>query len=74
MTLLHPQQVAEMLQISVASVRRHARSLGGFYPAHIRVLRFRSEDVERACASGGGLGVQGVEWLAPDLDPGRHGL
>ena len=74
MKLLTPDQVAELLQVSVATVRRHSRSLGGFYPAHIRVLRFRLEDVERACATGGGLAVQGVVGRAPDLDPGRHGL
>ena len=39
-SLLTPQQVADLLQISVRTVYDHARDLGGFYPAGLRVLRF----------------------------------
>ncbi len=41
--LLTPSDVAELLQISVRTVYDHARRLGGFYPAGIKVLRFRPE-------------------------------
>jgi hypothetical protein len=74
MKLLTPSQVADQLQISVRTVMRHSRALGGFYPAGIRALRFREEDVERACLGGGGLGVQRASTRTPDLNPGRHGL
>jgi hypothetical protein len=74
--LLTPAQVAELLQVSVRTVMRHAKALGGIYPAGIKCLRFRAEDVERACLRGGGLSVdqQVVKRRGPDLDPGRHGL
>ena len=43
--LLTPKQVAALLQISTRTVYENARKLGGFYPAGIRVLRFRREDI-----------------------------
>ena len=43
--LLTPKQVAALLQISTRTVYDNARKLGGFYPAGIRVLRFRREDI-----------------------------
>jgi len=42
--LLTPKDVADALQISVEAVYKHKRRLCGFYPAGIKVLRFR-EDV-----------------------------
>jgi hypothetical protein len=41
--LLTPQEVADLLQISVRTVYGRALSLGGFYPAGIGVLRFNQE-------------------------------
>jgi excisionase family DNA binding protein len=52
-TLLTVRQVAELLQISERSVRRHAARLGGVFPAGIRTLRFRRSSVEAACLQGG---------------------
>lgn len=43
MNLLTPTQVAELLQISTRTVYENKHRLGGFYPAGIRVLRFRKE-------------------------------
>jgi hypothetical protein len=43
MNLLTPNQVAEILQISTRTVYENKHRLGGFYPAGIRVLRFRKE-------------------------------
>jgi len=42
--LLTPADVAELLQISEKTVYKNQRRLCGFYPAGIKVLRFR-EDV-----------------------------
>jgi hypothetical protein len=75
MKLLTPQDVADQLQLSVRTIMRHAKELGGFYPCGIRALRFRAEDIERACRVAVGPGVdQRVVNRVPDLDPGRHGL
>jgi hypothetical protein len=41
--LLSPRQVAELLQLSLATIYAKAHSLGGFYPAGIKALRFRTE-------------------------------
>jgi len=43
MNLLTPKQVAELLQVSPRTVYDNKHRLGGFYPAGIRVLRFRRE-------------------------------
>lgn len=43
--LLTPQDVADLLQISVKTVYAHAKKLGGFYPLGIQVLRFRAEEI-----------------------------
>ncbi|MCK4984051.1 MAG: helix-turn-helix domain-containing protein [Desulfobacterales bacterium] len=60
MNLLTPKQVAEILQISTRTVYENKHRLGGFYPAGIRVLRFRKEVIyglmERQ--ETGGLGVR----------------
>jgi hypothetical protein len=41
--LLTPQDVADLMQISIRTVYDRAHDLGGFYPAGINVLRFRQE-------------------------------
>ena len=41
--LLTPQEVAEILNISVEAVYKHKRALCGLYPAGIKVLRFRED-------------------------------
>ncbi len=58
--LLTPEEVAERLQISVKSVYRNSRNLGGFYPAGIKVLRFREETIRGLMARQAqkGLAVQ----------------
>jgi len=38
--LLTPEDVANLLNMSVKTVYAHARRLGGFFPAGIKVLRF----------------------------------
>ena len=38
--LLTPNDVAELLQVSVKTVYKHKHQLGGFYPAGLNVLRF----------------------------------
>jgi predicted DNA-binding transcriptional regulator AlpA len=43
--LLKPEQVAELLQLSLATIYAKANSLGGFYPAGIKALRFRRETI-----------------------------
>lgn len=43
--LLTPQQVAELLNISVRTVYDNAHKLGGFYPAGIMALRFREDEL-----------------------------
>ena len=41
--LMTVEDVAALLNISECAVYEHKDSLGGFYPANIRVLRFRPE-------------------------------
>ncbi len=73
--LLTPRQVAELLQVSERSVRRHAARLGGFFPAGFRTLRFRLSCVEGVCqVRGGGLGEGATVTQRDKGDPGRHGL
>jgi hypothetical protein len=43
--LLTKEQVADLLQVSVQTVYRNRCRLGGFYPAGLRVLRFREDDI-----------------------------
>jgi hypothetical protein len=44
--LLKPSEVAELLQISIASVYANARALGGIYPGGIKALRFNPEVIQ----------------------------
>ena len=44
--LLTPIDVAKLLQISVRTVYDNKSRLGGFYPAGIKVLRFRQEVID----------------------------
>ena len=44
-SLLTPNEVARLLHLSVRTVYAQSHRLGGFYPAGIRVLRFRREDI-----------------------------
>ena len=71
MRILTLPQVATLLQVSERTVKRHWKRLGGFHPAGIRVLRFRLEDVERACFGPGGAITKNVKH---DRDEHRHGL
>src|SRR5208337_1894845 len=48
--LLTPQEVADLLQISIKSVYRHKNRLGGFYPAGIGSLRFSPEAINGVLA------------------------
>jgi predicted DNA-binding transcriptional regulator AlpA len=43
--LLTVPEVAQLLQLSESAVYFHSHRLGGFYPAGIRALRFRREDI-----------------------------
>lgn len=43
--LLTVAEVARLLQMSCRTIYANARRLGGFYPAGIRSLRFRREDI-----------------------------
>jgi hypothetical protein len=61
--LLTPNQVAEMLKVSVRTVYGNSRRLGGFYPAGIKVLRFR-EEVIRGIMEG--PGNREMEILLPE--------
>ena len=45
--LLTPEDVAEVLQISLSTVYKNAMRLGGFYPFGLKVLRFQREVIER---------------------------
>lgn len=38
--LLTPQNVADLLQIPIGTVYKRKNTLGGFYPAGLKVLRF----------------------------------
>ena len=44
-SLLTPEEVAGLLQLSLRTIYANVRRLGGFYPAGIRALRFRREDI-----------------------------
>ena len=44
-SLLTPNEVAQLLQLSMRTVYAQSHRLGGFYPAGIRALRFRREDI-----------------------------
>ena len=65
MNLLTPEQVAKFLQISIRTVYENKDRLGGFYPAGIKVLRFRKEVIygimegQKAEGLGIRLSVQG---------------
>lgn len=41
--LLTPEDVADLLQMSVKTVYAHSKRLGGFRPAGIRMIRFKPE-------------------------------
>jgi hypothetical protein len=43
--LLKPEEVAELLQLSLATIYAKAHNLGGFFPAGIKALRFRRETI-----------------------------
>jgi predicted DNA-binding transcriptional regulator AlpA len=43
--LLKPEEVAELLQLSLSTIYSKARNLGGFYPVGIKALRFRRETI-----------------------------
>jgi len=43
--LLTPSDVADLLQISEKTVYKHKNKFGGFYPAGLRILRFKQEVV-----------------------------
>ena len=43
--LLTPEEVAELLQLSLRTIYANAQRLGGFYPAGIRALRFRRDTI-----------------------------
>jgi hypothetical protein len=41
--ILTPEEVSQLLQISIKSVYKHSRDLGGFYLPGMRTLRFSKE-------------------------------
>jgi hypothetical protein len=59
--LLTPKQVAELLQISIRTVYDNADRLGGFYPAGIRVLRFKPEIIHNIMEGPEGLQCKRVQ-------------
>ena len=61
-SLLTPKEVANLLKVSPRTVYDRASDLGGFYPAGIRVLRFKQE-VIRGCLEG--QGKKGLEVQLP---------
>jgi hypothetical protein len=70
--LLTPSEVADILSVSVRTVMRHSRALGGFYPAGIRALRFLESDVLSSCR--GGMALPQVVTRPDGKDPNRHGV
>jgi len=46
MKLLTPRDVSKLLNIAIRTVYDHRTRLGGFYPAGIRVLRFREDKID----------------------------
>ena len=44
--LLTPTDVAELLQVSEKTVYKHKHRFGGFYPAGLKVLRFRGDIID----------------------------
>ncbi len=86
--LLTPEEVANLLQISIKTVYENALRLGGFYPAGIRKLRFRYEFIQkimegpdRVLSQGRSRhdGKRGTEKASQEPcggseDPNRHGL
>jgi integrase len=44
--LLKPEQVADLLQLSLSTIYAEVDRLGGFYPAGIKRLRFRQEVID----------------------------
>lgn len=45
--LLTVNEVAELLRVDVRTIYDHQMKLGGFYPAGIRVFRFRRDVIEQ---------------------------
>ena len=68
--LLTPEEVAGLLKISTRTVYENGKRLGGFYPAGIKVLRFR-EGVIREFMEG--QGKRNVEIQIPDQWKGLRG-
>ena len=56
--LLTPENVADLLQIDAKTVYKHSRRLGGFYPAGIKVLRFKQETINDIMEGGQRVAVQ----------------
>lgn len=56
--LLTPENVAELLQVSVECVYRNKKALCGFYPAGIKVLRFQEEVLNGIIQNSAGLEVR----------------
>lgn len=56
--LLWPKEVASLLNISVRTVYKNFRKLGGFYPAGMRVLRFRPDVIYGIMEGKGRMEVQ----------------
>lgn len=67
-SLLTPDDVAKLLQVSLRTVYANGKRLGGFYPAGIKVLRFREEVIREFME---GQGERNVEIHLPGQ---REGL
>ena len=56
------EEVAQILKVDIRTVYDHRKRLGGFYPAGIRVLRFRKEEIDGIVAR---PDTQGLEVRGP---------
>jgi hypothetical protein len=85
-SLLTPQEVADLLKISLRTVFRYREALNGFYPFGTRALRFRAAAIYDAME---GMGQRKAAQVQPErreilnrkkikttinTDPNRHGL
>jgi len=68
--LMTPEDVADLLRISTRSVYDHKDRFGGFYPAGLRVLRFRGEVIRELME---GQGKPNVQVQIPDQGEGLRG-
>ena len=72
-SLLTPKEVANLLKVSPRTVYDRAVALGGFYPAGIRVLRFRPEVINGYMEGQTDEGM-GLQIRVSEKSPRREGV